>query len=77
MHHWMSKPDWLDELNDELRKRGSATVLDFDQHFVLVEEDWACGRDTEDVARRIAEDQHERIAAWRTQQAEAAHLANA
>jgi hypothetical protein len=57
MRHELSKTDYLAELNKELAKR-STMVLDFDTHMVLVEEDWACGREPEDVALRISEGSH-------------------
>lgn len=61
MHHHLSKPDWLDELNAELSKRDQRRTLDFDRDFVLVEEDWANGREPEDVAEAIAAGTHARI----------------
>jgi hypothetical protein len=60
MRHELSKTDYLAELNKELAKR-STMVLDFDTHMVLVEEDWMCGREPEDVAVRIIEANHERV----------------
>ncbi len=62
MHHWMSKPDWLEELNSDLHKlsAGKQPSIPFED-FVLVEEDWALGRQPEDVARTIWEGTHRRI----------------
>lgn len=61
MHHHLSRPDWLEDLNTELAKRGQRNILDFDRDFVLVEEDWANGRDPEDVANAIAAGTHARL----------------
>jgi hypothetical protein len=58
MHHHLSRPDWLEDLNTELAKRGLRNVLGFDRDFVLVEEDWANGRYPEDVAGTIADGKH-------------------
>lgn len=60
MHHWMSKPDWLDELNEDLAKRNVRIKLDFDD-FVLVENDWVLGREPEDVADTIANGEHSNV----------------
>lgn len=47
MHHFLSKPDWLAELNEDLAKRNVRTALVFDRDFVLVELDWLNGRNPE------------------------------
>lgn len=75
MRHELSKREYLTELNNELGKLGGKP-LDFDAHIVLVEEDWACGREPEDVARRLVEGAHLRYATWshRVQQAAQAQL---
>lgn len=59
MHHYLSKPDYLEEVNQELHKRGQVRrFFTFDDHFVLMEEDWSNGVAPEDVARRIHEGVH-------------------
>lgn len=61
MHHYLSKPDYLQEINEAMTTIGPVRRwLTFDQDFVLVEEDWANGVAPEDVARRIAEGTHSR-----------------
>lgn len=61
MHHYLSKPDWLTELNEDLAKRNVRTALDFDRDFVLVELDWLNGRAPEDVADTIAAGEHKLV----------------
>lgn len=61
MHHYLSKVDWLAELNDHLGKLGCRLQMMFDRDMVLVEEDWANGRNPEDVAEAIANGTHARI----------------
>lgn len=58
MHHFLNKPDWLAEINEYLPKHNCRLVLDFDQHFVFVENDWLNGREPEDVAEAIATGTH-------------------
>lgn len=59
MHHYLSKLDYLEEVQDELAERGALRRdLNFDTDFVLIEEDWANGVSPEDVARRIYEGAH-------------------
>lgn len=61
MHHFLSKPDWLDDVNEYLGKRGTSLKLDFDKHFVLVENDWLSGREPEDVAATIEAGEHRHV----------------
>lgn len=61
MHHTLFKAEWLDQLNQELNKRGLKMELQFDQHMVLVENDWAMGYEPEDVAARIMAGEHRYI----------------
>lgn len=60
MHHFLSKPDWLEELNDDVKKRGSSRTITWDE-FVLVENDWASGRAPEDVADDIVAGNHKHV----------------
>lgn len=60
MHHFLSKPDWLEELNEDLGKRNVQLSIEWTD-FVLVENDWASGRNPEDVADTIAADQHKLV----------------
>lgn len=57
MHHFLSKPDWLADLNEDLAKRGVKQAIPFSD-FVRVEADWASGREPEDVADTIAAGEH-------------------
>ena len=66
MRHFLPRAEWLEELNDTLSRRNSSTVLDFDAHFVLVEEQWALGAEPEDVAEAIANGTHPRFPATKT-----------
>lgn len=61
MHHFLSRPDWLTDLNEELAKRSSNIVLDFDRDFVKVENEWACGFEPEDVADAIVAGTHKHV----------------
>jgi hypothetical protein len=61
MHHFLSKPDWLEDLNTDLAKRNVRIALDFDRDFVLVANDWASGFEPEDVADAIAAGTHKHI----------------
>lgn len=61
MHHFLSKPDWLAELNEDLAKRNVRTALVFDRDFVLVELDWLNGRNPDDVADTIAAGEHKLV----------------
>jgi hypothetical protein len=72
MHHYLSKPDYLAEVNEYLAKASTSTRLDFDSHMVLIEEEWANGCEPEDVARRILEGGHLR---WETHRAQLAQHA--
>lgn len=60
MHHFLSKPDWLEELNEDLAKRNVRTRIEWND-FVLVENDWASGRNPEDVADTIAAGEHSHV----------------
>ena len=60
MHHFLSKPDWLEELNEDLGKRNVQLSIEWTD-FVLVENDWASGRNPEDVADTIAAGQHKLV----------------
>lgn len=60
MHHPLSKPDYLQEVNEAMIIIGPVRrYLSFDKDFVLIESDWANGTSPEDVARRIAEGTHD------------------
>lgn len=67
MHHFLSKPDWFADVNEALGKLGFPLILDFDQHFVLVENDWLSGYEPEDVAEKIAHGQHQRVSYFLSQ----------
>lgn len=56
-----SKPEWLDDLNTQMQKRGLRNLLTFDRDFVLVEEGWSNGREPEDVADAIAAGTHRHV----------------
>lgn len=56
----MPKPDWLEQLNEDLRKKGFAQDIPW-ADFVKVENDWATGRETEDVAEDIAAGTHKHV----------------
>ena len=58
MHHFLSRPDWLTDVNDAIAKHGRKIALDFDEHWVLVENDWASGYEPEDVGEKIAKGEH-------------------
>ncbi len=60
MHHFLSQPDWLEELNEDLAKRGVRQAIPFSD-FVLVKADWASGREPEDVADTIAAGDHQYV----------------
>ena len=60
MHHFLSKPDWLEELNEDLAKRNVRSRIEWTD-FVLVENDWASGRAPEDVADDIAAGNHRHV----------------
>ena len=62
MHHPLSRPDWLQELNDALPTRNLRGHLHFDEDFVRVEADYLNGFEPGDVARRIHEGTHLTIA---------------
>ena len=57
MHHFLSRPDWLEDLNLDLAKLGVKREIPF-ADFVLVENDWLSGREPEDVAAKIAAGDH-------------------
>lgn len=57
MHHFLSKPDWLEEVNEYLGKRGWQRNIPLSD-FVLVENDWLSGYEPEDVAAAIAKNRH-------------------
>ena len=63
MHHFLSRPDWLTDLNTDLAKRGSTIVLDFDRDWVKVEGEWASGFEPEDVADAIVSGSHKHVIA--------------
>lgn len=71
MHNPLTRPQWLQELNDELGRLGVRMSFMFDRDFVLVEEDYLNGEHTDDVARRIAEDTHPRISGFKVERATA------
>lgn len=59
MHHFLSRPDYLQEVNESMTTTAPVRrYLDFNIDFVLIEEDWANGVSPEDVARRIYEGTH-------------------
>lgn len=58
MRHTLSRLDWFTELNESLQTRHRMNALDFDEHIVLVENDWASGYEPEDVADKIATGEH-------------------
>ena len=57
MHHYLSKPDWLDEVNALVPN----VELDFDQHFVFLEHDWNEGAGPGAVAALITTGTHPRL----------------
>jgi hypothetical protein len=71
MRHTLSRFHWFVDMNETLKKRGYAHVLDFDEHFVLVENDWASGYEPEDVAEKIATGEHQHSERFQTTTADA------
>ncbi len=61
MHHYLSKPDWLEELQLDLLKRGCTALVASRITMEYVEEDWLRGRETEDVADDIVAGKHPRF----------------
>jgi hypothetical protein len=61
MHHKLPRTEWMDELVKELAKKGLNMPLQFTDHFVLVEQDWALGYEPEDVATKIMAGEHRYI----------------
>lgn len=63
MHHFLSKPDWLDDLKADLLKRGCPALVASRITMEFVEEDWLRGREPEDVADDIVAGTHPRFLA--------------
>ncbi|MBL8002364.1 MAG: hypothetical protein JNL05_10420 [Flavobacteriales bacterium] len=61
MHHYLSTPDWLEELKEDLVKRGCTALVTERITMEHVKEDWLRGRETEDVADDIVAGKHPRF----------------